>query len=212
MAPASVSTAGTIAPVSEPTTPPAPPTINVGELTWSPSTAPPTTAGGGANTRSCPETLTESTEIDSSATLFYAMVPSDPAGSDNGLLCARLEVTEDGWVGIAISEDGTMAGSKAIIGVPDEGTVLKYQLSGENGALGGDGSPNPMPDEQQTLMNASVGRRDGTVIMEFTTFLVEPGEVPILEAGTNTFLHARGGSSLGYHSARLSFELDFSSR
>ena len=51
-------------------------------------------------------------------TLYYAVVPSQPAGRENGLLCGRLEVEDaDSWISIGFSVDGSMAGSQAIIGI-----------------------------------------------------------------------------------------------
>ncbi|KAL7529281.1 hypothetical protein ACHAXR_002878 [Thalassiosira sp. AJA248-18] len=155
-------------------------------------------------TQSCPSTLDESTELDSSATLHYAMVPSNPPGSGNGLLCARLEVENHvGWVGFGISEDTKMAGSEAIIGVPGE-DVLKYDLGFYQVA-------GPMSEDKQTLRDTSIDEIDGKTIMEFTKLLVEDGEIPFLEDDENIFLHARGGSSLGYHTSRLVFMMEFTS-
>jgi len=155
----------------------------------------------------CPDVLDRSTIIDTEATLHYAVVPSNPTESGNGLFCARLEVKTDGWVALAISADGRMIGSEAIIALPSDGTVLKYDL----GAM----SVNrviPMAEEKQTLIDPSIIQEDGKTILEFSKLLVEEGEIPILEEGENAFLHARGsGSSLGYHGpSRSSFAVDFS--
>lgn len=161
---------------------------------------------------SCPPTLDASVRIDSKATLHYALVPSDPPGSNNGLLCGRLEAqNDDGWIALGISPNGGgMVGSEAIVGIPAGGTVVKYNLNGKNTA-----SVVPMSPEEQTLIDTSIAVRDedGMTIMSFTKLLVEDGEIPILESGTNTFLHARGasGAELGYHyNGRMSFEVDFS--
>lgn len=153
--------------------------------------------------QTCPDVLDRSATIDSDATLHYAVVPPDPPWSgNNGLLCARLEVEEhDGWVGIAISEDGKMGGSVAMIGIPDDGTVLKYNLL--------DDWATEMPEDEQTLGDASIRREEGgKTIMEFAKLLTEEGEVPISYDDVNTFLHARGdGGTLGYHSTRVVFDL-----
>ena len=150
----------------------------------------------------CPETFDMMTEIDSSATFFFAMVPSNPSGSGNGLLCGRLEVESEGWIGFAISEGGKMSGSQAIIGNPRRKTVLKYDLF-ENGAT-------LMSEGNQTLKKTSIYEEDGRTIMKFTKLLVENGEIPILEDTVNSFLYARGDSNnVGHHSERVSFKVDF---
>ncbi|KAL3817059.1 hypothetical protein ACHAXA_000109, partial [Cyclostephanos tholiformis] len=183
---------GTVTPS---TPPPAVGTISP-SVVGSPSLRPISGTPPPASTRStCPDTLDQSTVIDSSATLYYAVVPSDPAGSSNGLLCGRIEVENDGWIGIGFSTDGLMAGSQAVIGIPAEGTVLKYDLTS---------TATLMNEERQTLTNTSIAEVDGLVIMEFVKLLVEEGEVPILEGVENIFIHARGLSELGYHSSRIS--------
>eukprot|EP00584_Thalassiosira_punctigera_P010917 CAMPEP_0172547466 /NCGR_PEP_ID=MMETSP1067-20121228/16995_1 /TAXON_ID=265564 ORGANISM="Thalassiosira punctigera, Strain Tpunct2005C2" /NCGR_SAMPLE_ID=MMETSP1067 /ASSEMBLY_ACC=CAM_ASM_000444 /LENGTH=829 /DNA_ID=CAMNT_0013334551 /DNA_START=42 /DNA_END=2531 /DNA_ORIENTATION=+ len=153
-------------------------------------------------TLACPSVLYKSTDIDSSATLYYAVVPSDPPGSSNGLLCGRLEAEHDGWIALAISENGGMIGSEAIIGLPSDDTVLKYDLTSYSGIA-------VMPDDKQTLTGISITEEDGKTIMEFTKMLAEDGEIRIKEDGVNLFLHARGGRSLGHHGSRLSFEMNF---
>lgn len=135
---------------------------------------------------SCPPTLDLSVEIDSSATLHYAIVPP--------YLCGRLEVDNDdaeGWIGLGFTENGMMMGSQAIIGIPAQGTVLKYDLTYV---------ATPMENAKQTLTGTSiaVASIDGLVIMEFVKLMEEDGEVPIV-IGENRFLQAKGPMELGYH-------------
>ncbi len=130
--------------------------------------------------------------IDPLATLYYAVVPSDPSDAGNGVFCGRLEAVSDGWVGVGFSPDGNMAGSQAVVGVPGDGTVLKYDLTA--------GAAAPMDGARQTLTGTSVAESDGTVTMRFVKLLVEDGEVPIVEGAENNFIHARGPpGALGYH-------------
>jgi hypothetical protein len=170
------------------------------------STSPPTTAIPGPTpnptvsvpaTLTCPDTLDRSTEIDSGATLYYAVVPSDSAGSGNGLLCGCLEADNDGWIGIGFSSDGSVAGSRGIIGIPAQGTVLKYDLTSYS-------SVTPMSEDRQTLSGISVTEVDGKVTMEFAKLLVEEGEVPIMEDTDIIFIYAAGSDELGYHTFRIS--------
>ena len=156
--------------------------------------------------QACPYTLEQSTAITPQSTLYYAVVPSSPAGANNGVLCARLEVldndNDNGWVGLGFSPDGNMLG-QAVIGIPNEDTVLKYNLE--------PGMTTLMSADRQTLQDASIIDVDGTTIMTFTKFLLEEDEVPIIEDGENIFLHAWGGEDLGYHTGRLSFTIDVGS-
>ena len=151
---------------------------------------------------SCPDTLDQSTVIDSDSgsTLFYAVVPDSPSGSGNGVLCGRLEVENDGWIGLAFSPTGLMEGSTAIIGVPG-GDVEKYDLAGYNAV--------PMSADKQTLRDTSCSSDGGKTTMTFTKLLVEASEVPILEEGENDVLSAWGGSAVGYHTGRVSTKIDF---
>ncbi|KAL7548428.1 hypothetical protein ACHAWF_011715 [Thalassiosira exigua] len=156
----------------------------------------------------CPATLNDSHTIDSQATLYYALVPSNPTGSGNGLFCAHLEVSDhDGWIALGFSADdqGSMSGSDAVVGFPWDGSVLKYNL-----VFGWAAS---MEESSQTLMDASVVHEDGNTVMTFTKLLTEQGEVPIWE-DESVFLHARGRDGrtrFGYHGARSSFKLSFES-
>lgn len=66
----------------------------------------------------------------------------------------------------------------------------------------------PMPEEQQTLIEATVLQEEGNTTMEFTKILNETGEVPIA-IGANTFIGAFGFSNmLTYHAKRDSFDID----
>lgn len=87
----------------------------------------------------CPAELTNFITINDESQLYYSIVQSSTGGT-NGILCGRLEVTNNngGWVGLAISQNGKMFGSEAIIGVPNDtlsiegggATVKKYYLGG----------------------------------------------------------------------------------
>jgi len=152
---------------------------------------------------SCPETLTKSFEINSESTLFYAVVPSNPPESNNGILCGRLQVrdNDNGWIGLAVSPDGSMGRADAIIGIPDEESVLKYDLAGY--------VPTLFSDEKQTLRDTSIVTSGSTTEMQFTKLLVEDDdEVPISLVNENIMLHAWGGSELGYHTGKLAFRID----
>ncbi|KAL7553589.1 hypothetical protein ACHAWF_016888 [Thalassiosira exigua] len=176
---------------------------DIAETSATPATTVESTAAAIASASPvCPPTLDKSRAIDPQATLYYAMVPSNPSGSSNGLFCARLEVSDhDGWVALGFSadDDGTMYGSDAVLGLPSDGSVFKYELFW---------TPDVMPESNQTLMGTSLIQEDDKTILSFTKLLVEEGEVPIGEE-ESVFLHARGGERLGYHEERSSFKLSF---
>ncbi len=139
----------------------------------------------------------------STLTFKYAIVLS-PSSPDGDVLCARLERSDvEGYIGFGISPGGTMDGGMAIIGLPGDGTVRKYNLSGDR-------SVELMSNDKQTLMDAIITQEDGVTILEFTKYLREDGENAILANGDNTFLYALGdGNDMAYHSDRGSFVLDF---
>jgi len=180
-------------------------TIGTASPSLSDTQSPSVTYSASSKSQACPDELVQSYNINTESTLYYAMVPSNSVESNNGILCARLEVVNnnDGWISVGFSPSGTMENSQAIIGIYDEDTVLKYDLA--------PGQATQMSDDTQTLQDASITTMDGKTIMEFTKLLVEnDDEVEILEDGENIFLHAWGGSTLGYHTGRLSFTIDFS--
>jgi hypothetical protein len=173
--------------------------------TTSPDTTPNTTTPTLVDELSCPDTLSDTIEIDSISTLSYAIMPSNSSESNNGIFCGKLVSDSIGWIGFGISPDGLMSNSTAIIALPDDNSVLKYSLGIER-------SVNLMSEDQQTLRDSSVTQQDGQTTMSFTKLLVEEGEQPILDDSVNTFIFARGMSNtLGYHgpSNRLSFQIDF---
>ena len=135
---------------------------------------------------SCPTTLDLSVEIDDGAMLYYAIVPP--------YLCGRLEVEHEdgeGWIGLGFSGSGTMDGGWAIVGIPAEATVLKYDLFHDVATA--------MDTTKQTLTGTSItSSGDGLVVMEFVTLMEEDGEVPIL-VGENPVLFSYGGAEFGMH-------------
>ena len=140
---------------------------------------------GQESSRSCPATLDLSVEIDDGTMLYYAIVPP--------YLCGRLEVEHEdgeGWIGLGFSGSTKMDDGWAIVGIPAEGTVLKYDLTYV---------ATLMDNAKQTLTGTSItSSGDGLVIMEFVKLMEEDGEVPIV-IGENRFIQAKGPMELGYH-------------
>mmetsp|Transcript_11367 Transcript_11367/g.16304 ORF Transcript_11367/g.16304 Transcript_11367/m.16304 type:complete len:530 (+) Transcript_11367:236-1825(+) len=152
----------------------------------------------------CPNNLEETVTIDPVTVFSYAFVLTE--SGDNGIMCGRLQVqNHKGWVGFAVSPNGSMVGSDAIIGEPSTKSVLKYDLNGKGANL-----VNIVETAKQTLEDASIAEDKGSTIMTFTKRLVEEGENAITATGRNVFLHARGDdTTIGYHSTRGVFVLDF---
>ena len=135
---------------------------------------------------SCPTTLDLSVEIDDGTMLYYAIVPP--------YLCGRLEVEHEdgeGWIGLGFSGSTKMDDGWAIVGIPAEATVLKYDLFHDVATA--------MDTTKQTLTGTSItSSGDGLVVMEFVTLMEEDGEVPIL-VGENPVLFSYGGAEFGMH-------------
>jgi len=177
--------------------------------TTDPTKAPVTTSSPTEQTTSfpalaCPKDLNEIVTLDPSTVFNYAIVQTE--AGDNGIMCGRLQVqNHKGWVGFAISSDGFMIGSDAIIGEPSTKSVLKYNLNGKGANL-----VNVMDTAMQTLEDTSIIEDKGATIMTFTKRLAEPGEIVITPTGRNIFLYASGDdTTIGYHSRRGTFVLDF---
>lgn len=144
----------------------------------------------------CPSDLSQTAAISETETLYYDVV--------DGVLCARIESQSEGWLGFGISPDGSMVGAEAVIGLPDEGSVLKYDLTSKS-----DSGVVLMSDDKQTLMDTSIVQEGGTTTMTFAKIMDED-QYPLV-IGANTCIFAQGSSNtLGYHKNRGSFVLELS--
>jgi len=168
----------------------------------------------------CPSRLESSHSIDDMATMYYSLVPPQPAGADNGILCVRIE--DEGtdpynWMGFGVSSSPyAVANSEAVIGVPlNEGdnAVLKYDVEDDDiGALVA-----PMRKRKQTLRDASIDMVNDPATGEyllselsFAKFIDETGETNIEPQGTSFFYYARGRSTeIGEHYPIIMFEVEF---
>jgi len=152
----------------------------------------------------CPAELTGVEAITSTLTMYYALVLSD---SEPGIFCARFESQSEAWLGWGINPSGEMIGAESVIGLPDEGTVRKYNLFDESmdGVV-------EMDEASQTLMETSIVQENGMTIMSFAKYLDED-QYGIFESGSpNSFIWAVGSSNaLGYHADRGNFQLEFES-
>ena len=92
------------------------------------------------------------------------------------------------WLGVGISSDGGMLGADAVIGLPDENTVEKYELQGYS-------SREVVPSRAQTLTGTEIIVSDDSTIMTFTKLLVESNENPLTPNAQNAMIFAVGSSS-----------------
>jgi cytochrome b561 len=113
------------------------------------------------------------------------------------------------WLALGFSPAGVMKNSMAVIGLPEQGTVWQYNLTGKS-------SPSqmiPMPDETLSLTNdVSIVQNDTHTILTFTQPLQQTGQVSVNAKGnaTNTVIWAIGDTNqLGYHGQRGSYTMDF---
>ena len=120
--------------------------------------------------------------------------------TDNGDDTATYEVTYDGeaWVGLAVSPDGQMVGSQAVIGLPDAGTDPEiYNLNDRDPA-----GVVPAPAESQILTSSSIVQEDGVTVLTFTV-PIETDGFRVLSTGQTGYLAAYGtGNALGTHRQR----------
>jgi len=117
-----------------------------------------------------------------------------------------MESQSEGWLGFGISPTGGMVPADAVIGLPDEGTVLLYEMTevSTSGVVA-------MPDDMQTLTDNIVTQGNGTTTMTFAKKLNE-GTYPLV-VGDNGCIYAQATSNaLGYHgNGRGSFQLTLES-
>jgi len=120
--------------------------------------------------------------------------------ADNGDATASFTVTYQGdaWVALAVSPDGQMVGSQAVIGLPDEGTVQIYDLNARE-------TEGVVPAEVQILTESSITQEGGVTTLEFQVPLDTDG-FRVTADGENQFLYAYGSSNvLGFHAKRNPF-------
>lgn len=118
----------------------------------------------------------------------------------------QLAYNDEGWVGFAFSESASMVPNVAVIGLPGEGTVLKYNLGGKRLP-----AVTPLGQNSQTLTDASIVQQDGQTVLTFTKPRFENGEVSV-SPGSTQFLWALGGdNNLAQHAERGSAFFEFTS-
>lgn len=151
------------------------------EETEPPRTEPPAT----------PETTT--TSIASGLTLQTTVFDSTAAFS--------LTYEGEAWVALAISTDGLMVGSQAVIGLPDdnEADPMIYNLNAKDVS-------GVVPSETQILTESRVVQTNDVTTLTFTVPLDTEG-FKVSSDSVIGFLYAYGsGNTLAYHASRGSFQ------
>ena len=108
----------------------------------------------------------------------------------NETVTVQLEYVGEAWLSFGFSTSFAMVPNVAVIGLPDVGTVLKYNMTSK--LLDG---VTPLSDEQQTLTDISITQENGITILTYTQPLNEVGEVPVLANEQNTYIWANGFSN-----------------
>ena len=121
---------------------------------------------------------------------------SQVINQNNGTVTIQLEYDGTAWVSFGFSKTTAMVPNIAVIGLPDEQTVKKYNMIGKGLA-----DVFELPEEEQTLMDTSITQKDGVTTLKFTQTLDDLVDVPVVKADPNTYIWAYGmGNPIGFHS------------
>ena len=148
----------------------------------------------------CDISTTEATVLGNDVTLRQYINTDDDT--------VTLEVTYAGigWIGIAYSPDGLMVQNRAVIGLPDDGTVAVYDLIGR--------SPDQVTLATENTVfavtDASIEQTDEETILRFTRPVTEDGEVVFAAGQSTPLIYAVGSSNaLGLHLTRAAANVVF---
>lgn len=120
--------------------------------------------------------------------------------TDNGDQTATYTLSYEGeaWVAVAVSPSGQMVGAQAVIGLPDSGEAMIYDLNARSDA-------GVVVSDTQILTSSSVTQADGRTMLTFTVPLETDG-FRVSSDGSTSYLYAYGTSNtLGFHAARSAF-------
>jgi len=146
------------------------------------------------------------TDLSPECTLKHAINVPTYTTRDECVDCSiTMELTCDSvaWVAVGFSVNGFMPRSEAVIGIPGS-EPEKYFLKRRNS-----NKIFRLPDEAQTLTDASVSVDDGETVMRFTKLLNEPNEIPVTQELFFLFAHGRD-ENFAYHgpNSRGRFQLN----
>jgi cytochrome b561 len=99
-----------------------------------------------------------------------------------------------------------MVGSEVVMGLPDDNTVYKYDVTSKSTS-----GIDKMESSKQTLTGTSITASGGTTEMEFIKIMSESGEIELSSTGSTILVFAVGTSNtLAYHQARSSVSINLS--
>ena len=123
--------------------------------------------------------------------------------SSDGKMAGALRYDGSAWVAFGVSMDGQTIGSDAIIGLPDEGAVKKYEIPDQD-----EGTVVDLPSDGLFTGSVSTDEEGGT-LMTFEAKLDDGTTHKITTTGLNTFLFAEGASAVfGFPQFRGTFRVD----
>uniref|UniRef100_A0A7S1CXU1 DOMON domain-containing protein n=1 Tax=Cyclophora tenuis TaxID=216820 RepID=A0A7S1CXU1_CYCTE len=121
--------------------------------------------------------------------------------SDNKLEGA-LQYSGSAWLAFGVSMDGKLIGADAIVGLPSDSSVKKYELvDNDEGSI-----LDPSPT---SLFSGTISSESGETVLAFEA-AVGSGDTHIIDkSGLNTFLYAEGASAeFGFPQHRGTFRVD----
>lgn len=127
--------------------------------------------------------------------LFQGVVNADQTA-----VTVKVVSEGQGWIGFGLAgPNGGMVGSHVVIGFPEEANSVtnpgKYVLSGKSNA-----GVQLLPNELQTLQEASIEQNATHTTLSFTKLLEEDNEPSFSADGSNAVVWAAASSNLlGYH-------------
>jgi hypothetical protein len=204
---------------------PAPSAAPTGEASTSPTAAPTTTEMAQSACTSDVPGYEYMTKLSDEVTFYW-----NPTNDKSEYLVARLHTTKKAYVawGVAPDTRGLMIGSEAIVGLPDEPSESNsnnpgkyymdsyfvegtYLMQDSKQTLLNNNSNNNSYNDNSFTVQSSVTQDENGTTLSFIKKLNEPGEIPILPVGQNTFMYAIGGSNLlNWHPDYGVFYLDLS--
>jgi DOMON domain len=126
----------------------------------------------------------------------------------SGTLTVEMIAPVTAWISFALSPNGKMPNSVAVMAFPQDGTATPEKwLLGKTRTIG---DVTRAPDNRQTIVNATAFQNATHTGMKFTKLLQETDEPTVMLSGPNHFLYAAGrDNELGMHALRSSIALDF---
>lgn len=143
----------------------------------------------------CPDVLEKKKSLLDDLILRYDIVIDN---DNRQIFCSELDYDGEGWLGFGVSKNGEMIGGTAVVGLPDQDPTKPgiYSLDGKTNSL-----VKRSPEEDQTLLYASIAQTDDGTILRFAKYIDAVDEdFAIKVPGVTTFIYAAADSNeFGYH-------------